>query len=186
MNGCTLVGPGIRSSTIGLLVGGPTRFNSAILSSFTANNISNFGIGLQFGNNAYIDTFLNNWIHDNGTDGGTHNLYVPEGLSEFGENITFIGGAITNNPTANGYSTTCMEMLSSGSMKFYGLSFDQCGMTINTTNAVVDLISNHFENPVYATANDFVTLGERCQNCGAEYLRGRLLRRWGLGAERIH
>jgi hypothetical protein len=165
MNGCTLVGPGVRTSTVGLLVGGPTRFNSAILSSFTANNISNFGVGLQFGHNAYIDTFLDNWIHDNGTDGGTHNLYVPAGLAEFGENITFIGGAITNNPTASGYSVTCVDILSSGSLKFYGLSFDQCGMTINATNAVVDLTSDHFENPVYATADDFITLGERCQNC---------------------
>ena len=167
LNGCTLAGPGVSTSTVGLLVGGPTHANSAILGSFTANNISNFGVGLQFGNNAYILTFLNNLIHDNGIGSGMHNLYVPPGLFEFGENISFIGGAITNNPIPAyaGYSTACVDIQSSGSLKFFGVSFDQCGMTINTANAVIDLVSDHFENPVYPTPNDFVTLGAKCANC---------------------
>ena len=172
MNGCTLAGPGNTTSTVGLLVGGPTTANSTINGTFAYNNISNFGVGLQFGYNSYIDTFINNDIHDNGPNGGDRNIYVPPGTSGFGENITFVGGQV-DNVTRTSYSTVCVDIRTLGDIKFYGTSFDQCGITIDGTGiGLLDLIADHFENPNHPTAADFITIGPLCSSCTVNIVGG--------------
>ena len=115
-NGCTLAGPGISTAAVGLVVGGAS--NSTISSSFTALNISNFGVGLQFGGNSYILTFFNDFIHDNGQVVGSKNIYAPASLLQFGENISFIGGIVKNNPITSGFSTTCVDILMQEKLNF--------------------------------------------------------------------
>lgn len=172
MSNCTLVGPGGTSSTQGLVCGGPASDTSCIDNSFYNIDVSNFGVGLQFDNNAYIDFFYNPAIHDNGA-AGENNIYAPNGIAGFGENISFYGGQISNKITP---SATCINLLSGpnqpplGSspgveLHFYGLSLDQCGITMNTDGGgFLDLENVHMEAGI-STNDDFITLGSTCKSC---------------------
>ncbi len=150
--GCTLIGPGKGGSTVGLLVGGQNVGFSAIQSTFAMNDISGFGTGLQFGNNSFIDTFINNHIHDNGTQ-----LNVPASIVQFGENITFLGGHFAGGMP---FSNSCVNIQKAGSLHFIGVSFNQCGLMLSApANAVIDFISDHFENSVGADSGGYITIG---------------------------
>lgn len=158
MNGCTLVGPGTTGSTVGLLVGGLSGSTAAIQSTFALNDISNFGVGLKFGQNSFLDTFINNHIHGNGM-----NLYVPSGMPAFGENILFLGGSFANDTSA--YSATCVDVESGGSLHFVGVSFDQCGSTFNFAGGSIDLFGDHWEDPDGGTSLAYITIGTACNIC---------------------
>jgi len=153
MRGCTLKGPGKNSSTIGLMIGGNLGFQ---LGHFEGNDIWGFGVGVQFGSNAYIVELSKNVIHDNGVN-GTRNVYIPKGLTEIGENIHFSGGVITNHSAP--FSTTCVEIDSPADISFDHVSFDQCGMTLNSKNVFARFTQNHWENPNGATTEPFLTIG---------------------------
>lgn len=155
MSGCTLFGPGTATSSQGLLV-------QTQNSLFSQNDISNFNVGIQFGSNAYIDTFTQNFIHDNGVS-GAGNIYAPGSLSSFGENITFNGGSISNKASA--FAANCVNLQSGSDFHFNHVSFDQCGITLNNTGVHVDLIEPHFENPNGGSALPFVTIDINCQFC---------------------
>jgi len=167
MANCTLVGPGGSTSTQGLICGGPTSATSCTNHSFYNIDISGFGAGLQFGDNAYVNFFYNPQIHDNGS-AGENNIYVPATISAFGENISFYGGTISNKNTT---SAACINLLAgkpnSGGVEFhlYGLSLDQCGITMDTNaGGFLDLQSVHMEAGI-STPADFITLGALCFSC---------------------
>jgi hypothetical protein len=166
--GCVFVGSGASNSTIGLLVGGGNGYQEGDISM---TDISGFGVGLQFGNNVYVDRFLSDYIHDNGVN-GTRNVYVPASLINFGENISFKGGSIANKQSA--FSTTCVEIDSGTDIHFDDLSADQCGFTINGTNIFADM-DLHVENPNGATAAPFFTFGTSCNFCTLTIKRGEWL-----------
>jgi hypothetical protein len=166
--GCTFVGSGDSNSTIGLLPGGVNGFQEGDVSM---TDISGFGVGIQFGNNTYVDRFSNDYIHDNGVN-GTRNIYVPSGLSSFGENIKFSGGSVANK--VSGFPTTCVEVDSGTDIHFDDISLDQCGVTTNGTNVFIDLDS-HIENPNGATASPFFTFGTSCNFCTLTIKRGEWL-----------
>jgi hypothetical protein len=77
-----IIGPGASTSTIGVLV-------EAGYVSFTGLNVSNFGVGVEFGNYAFVDRFENPQI-----SGCTTGILFPSGLTDAGENITFEGGSV--------------------------------------------------------------------------------------------
>jgi hypothetical protein len=82
-NGVHVIGAGSTSNTIGLLVqAGAVVFNQL--------NVSNFGVGVQFGGYAFLDRFEAPMIFN-----CTTAVSFPSGPSgNAGENITFDGGSI--------------------------------------------------------------------------------------------
>jgi hypothetical protein len=81
--GVHVIGPGAATNTIGLLVqSGGVIFNKL--------NVSNFGVGVQFGANTFLDRFETPMIWN-----CTTAVNFAAGLSgNAGENITFHGGSI--------------------------------------------------------------------------------------------
>jgi len=86
-NGVHLIGPGSGTNSIGLYV-------EAGAVMFSKPNISNFGVGVEFGNNSFLDRFESSMIWDCGTG-----IIFPSGLSNAGENLTFQGGSIFGSTT---------------------------------------------------------------------------------------
>ncbi len=170
MSGCTLVGPdGITGTTaIGVVVGGGA--NNGIFDNFSHNDISGFGNGgLVFGNNVYIAIFQENVIHDNGPNGGK-NIYVPTSALNFGENITFLGGILTNKTAP--FSTTCVNIEKSADIHFVDVSFDHCGLTANGLNVDVYLTDDHVENTGGPTPQPFFQFGPNCSFCYLDWRGG--------------
>jgi hypothetical protein len=80
-----LVGPGASTPTIGVLI----ETGQAALER---PDINGFGIGIQFGNFAYVDHIEHPAIWNNGVG-----IDCPAGLKDAGENITINQGAIFNS-----------------------------------------------------------------------------------------
>jgi hypothetical protein len=154
--GCSFTGSG--GTSVGMFLGGPTISNSFILGVIDKVDIGGFGVGLEFGWNVYISSFLNLSLHDN----TTNNLLISNSGGE-GENIVFQGGSISNKLSA--FSTTCASILFGGDYHFRDISFDQCGITASAVNAFIDFQSVHVENPNGATASPFFTFGTACNFC---------------------
>jgi hypothetical protein len=170
MNGCTVVGPdGITGATaIGVQVGGGS--NNGIFDNFSHNDISGFGNGgLVFGKNSYIAIFQENTIHDNGPNGGK-NVIVPNSAIGFGENITFLGGVLSNQSSP--FSTTCVNIQRSGDVHFVSVSFDHCGVTADSLNVQVYFSDDHFEDSGGPTPFPFIQLGPNCSFCYLDWRGG--------------
>ena len=164
MSNCTLIGPGNTTSTQGLVVG--ARTSASIQHVFDRNDISGFGSCLQFDSNTYITLFNYNTLHDCGIN-GSKIVYVPSGLAEFGENITFNGGQISYviGGSSSPYPSDCVLINGGGDFKFRDVSMDQCGLTVDTPNAIVDVVDPHMENINGATTKAFITIGPTCRGC---------------------
>lgn len=170
MYGCTLIGPdGITGTTaIGAFVGGGA--NNGLFDNFSHNDISGFGNGgMVFGNNVYIAIFQENVIHDNGPNGGK-NIVIPRGLLNFGENITFLGGILSNKTLP--FSTHCVDIERGTDIHFMDVSFDHCGLTANSLNVDVYLTDDHVENTGGPTSSPFFTLGPLCTFCYLDWRGG--------------
>jgi hypothetical protein len=170
MNGCTLVGPdGITGATaIGVQIGG--GLNNGIFDNFTHNDVSGFGNGgLVFGRSAYIAVFQEDTIHDNGPNGGK-NVFVPNSAIDFGENITFLGGILSNK--AAPFSTTCVNIQRSGDIHFMSVSFDHCGVTADALNVQVYFSDDHVEDSGGPTPLPFIQLGPNCSFCYLDWRGG--------------
>ena len=171
MYGCTLVGPDATTgeTAIGALVGGT---NNGIFDNFSHNDISGFGNGgLVFGNSAFIAIFQENVIHDNGPSGSKNVVVsVPSGSSHFGENITFIGGALTNKSAS--FSTTCVDIQTSTDMHFMGVSLDHCGVTANALNVQLYFSDDHVEDSGGPTPLPFFQFGPNCSFCYLDWRGG--------------
>lgn len=170
MYGCTLIGPdgNTGETAIGVIVGGGS--NNGIFDEFSHNDISGFGNGgLLLGNEVYIAIFEDNVIHDNGPNGGK-NILVPPSTLNFGENITFIGGILTNKTAP--FSTRCVNIQKSTDMHFVGVSFDHCGLTADALNVDIYLDDNHVENTGGTTPLPFFQFGPNCSFCYLDWRGG--------------
>ena len=106
----TLVGPGYTTNTCGIYIGGsdgtgcapPTSLDPATYQDdhdninrvdiYNAQPGGAFGVGIQWGYNAWSNTIFESEISYNGTG-----LYVPHTLTSTGENLSIISSAILNN-----------------------------------------------------------------------------------------
>jgi len=165
MSGCTLIGLGKETTTVGLVIGGS---HGNVDTVYRNLDISEFKVGLQFGENAYIQVFENMQLHDNAT-----NLFIPPGHPLTGENISFRNGAFWDK--SKEFSVTCVDIEGSGEFRFDSVSLDQCGMTVNSPGVTVNFILPHFENPNAATSSPFLTLGPACVSCQVNTYGGEWL-----------
>jgi len=106
----TLVGPGASTKTCGIYLGGsdgtgcapPTAIdprtnqddhdNINRVSIYKSSPAGAFGVGIQWGYNAWSNTIFESDIAFNGTG-----IYVPHTLTATGENLSIISSAIQNN-----------------------------------------------------------------------------------------
>jgi hypothetical protein len=105
----SLLGPGASTKTCGIYIGGSDGTGCAPTSINPSTNIDDhdninrvriskttsagaFGVGVQWGNNAWVNTIFESSISDNGTG-----IYVPGTTSQTGENLTILNSAIQNN-----------------------------------------------------------------------------------------
>jgi len=154
MDGCSFAGPGKATSTIGFFVGGSSS-NVTFQNKFSDFLVSGFGTGLTFGGYTWLDTFDGFTFLNNGT-----NLYMPAGLTLFGENIKFTNGYFAQWV---GFNTSDVNLLADSELiiTFDKVSFDNSGVTINGGGAYgvnVSFYSCWWENPVGATTADFLTI----------------------------
>jgi hypothetical protein len=143
LTGCNILGPGTGGTTIGVLLGGSTgNFVGSEMDDFS---ITNFNVGLQIGNNTYLDTFRNFKIEGNGTQ-----LFYPASSTQSGESMSFIQGLFGTKSTT-GVVATCVNWQNTTiDANFTSVSFDQCPLTVNNANAgLIHIFGNnlHFENP---------------------------------------
>ncbi len=109
----SLVGPGASTTTCGIYIGGsdgtgcapPTsidpktnlddhdNINRVRFSKFSAAGA--FGVGIQWGNNAWVNTIFESDISFNGTG-----VYVPATTFQTGENLTILNSVIQANVSA--------------------------------------------------------------------------------------
>lgn len=83
-DGLHLMGPGKETRTVGLLL----KTGQAV---FQRPNVHGFGVGIQLGDHAFVDSFTHPSIWNVGTG-----IYCPPGQVDAGENITVEQGAIFN------------------------------------------------------------------------------------------
>ena len=121
-NNCVLEGPGIGTSAIGVYVGGdPTNIitpsgNYGDFLTFIGGKIRFFGTGFQMGNNVWEDRFYSTIFTEDGTG-----WFIPNNITQPGENMSMIGGAIQNSHNA----VVCNN--SNGDSVFTNVSFDGIG-----------------------------------------------------------
>ena len=110
--------------------------------SFNRLNISQFGVGVQWGNNGWSNTFLECAITSNAT-----NVFFPNSTYDSGERIAFVGSSLQN-------ATTGLLMAAGGSQVdvdffFTACSFDFCsGWCVQNLNTIweVNLVNCHIES----------------------------------------
>lgn len=155
MSGCTLQGSGPKYDTRGLFI---DTIQGGVFSNL---DISGFGRALEINshaNRAYIDTFNNMYVHENGV-----NLYTaPTGSSN--ENITFQGGVFFNRV----YGAGCVN-LSNFEIHFINVSFDSCPIALGGTGAHYSFIGSHFELTEGSTPIDFVIVSADCKACDVNF-----------------
>jgi len=161
VEGCLLQGPGSETSTTALSLA------QSDYATFRDLNIGNFGIGINFGSNTYINLFENDNLHDNAIS-----IYDPASSVNTGENILFIGGAITQHGSA--YNRSCVSIQSTFLVRFFSMSFDQCGIDMNGKGVVVNVEDSHFENPGGSTPMPYITMDAKCQNCQLQVNGGEM------------
>jgi hypothetical protein len=106
----SLLGPGASTLTCGIYIGGSDGTGCAPPTSLDpSTNIDDhdninrvriykttaagaFGVGIQWGKNAWVNTIFESDISDNGTG-----IYVPGTTSQTGENLTVLNSAIQDN-----------------------------------------------------------------------------------------
>ena len=100
----TLAGPGASTTTCGIYLGGSDHTGCAPLTSIDPStnlddhdNINRvrtaaFGVGAQWGNNAWTDTIFESDFSFNGTG-----LYDPGTRPQTGENLSILSSVISNN-----------------------------------------------------------------------------------------
>jgi hypothetical protein len=101
-DGLHLIGPGKDTRSIGLLV----KTGQAV---FQRSNVHGFGVGIQLGDYAFIDSFTHPSIWNVGIG-----IYCPPRQVDAGENITVQQGAIFNSDV--------------------GINNQGCGMTVSGTS----------------------------------------------------
>ena len=101
-DGLHLIGPGKNTRTIGLLV----KTGQAV---FRQVNIHGFGVGIQLGDYAFLDSFTHPSIWNVGIG-----IYCPPGQIDAGENITIEQGVIFNSDV--------------------GIDNQGCGVTVQSTS----------------------------------------------------
>lgn len=149
LENCNFVGPGSGTSTTGLLIGGS---NGAIGAEIYNNRILNFGTGITFGSNAFLDDFTHDFVANNG-----RNLNIPSGLMGTGESIVF--SATTFAQTEN-YVVNCVTVDIGGApnILFSNGSFDNCQYEQSGRGTSVSMAGMHFENPARPGTNPFVSM----------------------------
>lgn len=106
----TLIGPGANTNTCGIYFGGSDGIGCAPPTSidpstnqgdhdninrvriYKSSSAGAFGVGIQWGKNAWTDTIFESDIAFNGTG-----IYVPNTVSQTGENLSIVDSAIQNN-----------------------------------------------------------------------------------------
>jgi hypothetical protein len=144
-----LVGPGNSSSTIGIYIGGdPAGVISPSGSwgehqNFDRVAVWYFGTGVEWGNNAWDNSFHESVITNNGTG-----VFYPGTVNQSGESISFFSTSIQNN-TVQGinligysdfyfygsrcdYNATCGTVTGAVTAHFYGMHFEQGSNTMLT------------------------------------------------------
>jgi len=149
LENCNFVGPGSGTSTTGLSVGGS---NGAIGAEIDHNRILNFGTGITFGSNAFLDNFFHNFVANNGKD-----LNIPSGLTGTGESIVF--DATTFAQTAS-YVPNCatVDIGAAPNILFANGSFDNCQYEQSGGGTSVSMEGMHFENPAQPGTNPFIIM----------------------------
>lgn len=110
ISGFDFRGIGPSSTQIGMLFQGPTTGTAGITSVSNCTWV-NFGVGCQWGNNAFLQSFVQCYWRTCGIC-----VYVPAGIADFAENISF---------TACVFGSTPVHMdLSECEVYCYGTSFD--------------------------------------------------------------
>jgi hypothetical protein len=115
--------------------------------NFNRLNISQFGVGIQWGNNGWSNTFLECCITSNATS-----IYFPNTTSDSGERLAFVGCSIQNSGTgllmASGGSQVDVDFFFTAcSFDFNAGNGSTTGWAINNLNAVweVNLVNCHVE-----------------------------------------
>jgi hypothetical protein len=106
----SLLGPGASTLTCGIYIGGsdgtgcapPTSIDPSTniddhdninrVRIYKTSSAGAFGVGIQWGKNAWVNTIFESDISDNGTG-----IYVPGTTSQTGENLTVLNSAIQDN-----------------------------------------------------------------------------------------
>lgn len=151
MSDLRLAGPGALTSTVGVYIGGdPGDVISPSASfgdhqNFDRMNIQTFGRGVQWGRNAWSNSFHESVITNNGT-GIYYPMDTPNRNS--GESISFFSTSIQNNLVRGidlvgysdfyfygsrcDYNATCGLVDGAATAHFYGMHFEQGSNTMLT------------------------------------------------------
>jgi hypothetical protein len=148
-----LTGPGIGTSTTGVVIGGAT--DSGTNFAHTSRMlIASFGLGMQFvGSNTWGFVGYEMQLNDNG-----QNFSDTYGQ----ENNSFIGSKFSiDTPGTNGTVANSVQISGSSDWNFYGCSFDNVQLSVSS-NAIIHIFGGHFENPASTSYDYFVCAGLEC------------------------
>jgi len=155
MRDITLTGPGDDTNTIGVVFGGSHGAEGIAFRDF---KIQSFGTNLRMGAHTWLAFFEHGLIRDGGT-----NVLLPAGLSEAGEQISFLHVTFADAPPPHQNSVWVQG--GGQEVVFRDCSFDQAQLHIGDgmlVAAQVVVSGCHFENPNYKLSGsvnyDYVTV----------------------------
>lgn len=143
-----MVGAGAGTSSVAFVLGDTSGTSSGGI--ICDGSVNGFGVAVQLGDNGYITTFSHVKIGENGTA-----VYVPTGLTNAGERITFIDCVIRENTLAFDPRRVCRIHLTDCSVDY----------NVNIANisgpAIISSTDTHWEwDPQESTAAPFVITDE--------------------------
>jgi hypothetical protein len=136
----TIEGPGVSNTSIGVYMGGDplSRFSASNAYADGANmvdvRVTGFNHGVEWGNNAWGNKLVRTLVFGNSTG-----LYVPEGVTNSGENIGLTDTSVFNNGGFGIDDHGNFEWMISGS------AFDYNGTAVEFFGASFHAINCHFE-----------------------------------------
>ena len=149
-----LNGASNSAATIGIYLGGDPagvispKGSFAEHQNFNRVNVRFFGTGVQWGNNAFDNSFSQSVITNNGTG-----IFYPGNVTGSGESISFFSTSIQNNIVMG------INLTGYSDFYFYGSRCDYnatCGLIDGAATA--HFFGTHFEQG----SNTFLTLGNCC------------------------
>lgn len=144
----TLTGPGLLTSTFGVVMGGTNGATGTLIENTT---IQSFGRDFHLGDHTWIAEIRHSMIRDSGSL-----VLFPSGGTEAGENILFSHVTFADAPIPH----TNNVWIQGGGQEivFENCSFDQAQLRIgnaSTSAAQVVVHGSHFENPNFASGVDY-------------------------------
>lgn len=149
ISNCHFIGSSSSGTQVAIQLGGSNGNKNFILNN---DEISTFGLAVGTEANTYLETFNNDFVHNN------NKAFSFQSATNAGENIRFLGGTWADCLTANALACIDFSTFGAADVTFVATSFDDAQVHIGNGTRSASFLGGHFENPAADTLTAYTPL----------------------------